>query len=149
MCSCFLFFLMIRRPPRSTRTDTLFPYTTLFRSDREAEESGAERGGDQLTRLERRDRVDPFRLEPAGDRAADRKARCGGAQREHAPPESTALVQCRGHAALSPLVDYLSVIFSVEIQQRAVPRRIAAARAIVARSLAIHVYLRAWKRLRM
>src|SRR3546814_2511422 len=31
MC-CLLFFLMIRRPPRSTRTDTLFPYTTLFRS---------------------------------------------------------------------------------------------------------------------
>src|SRR3546814_1126248 len=29
----FVFFLMIRRPPRSTRTDTLFPYTTLFRSD--------------------------------------------------------------------------------------------------------------------
>src|SRR3546814_6135277 len=28
---CFI-FLMIRRPPRSTRTDTLFPYTTLFRS---------------------------------------------------------------------------------------------------------------------
>src|SRR3546814_16776693 len=27
-------FLMIRRPPRSTRTDTLFPYTTLFRSVR-------------------------------------------------------------------------------------------------------------------
>src|SRR3546814_14073300 len=42
MCVCVLsmsfystatfFFLMIRRPPRSTRTDTLFPYTTLFRS---------------------------------------------------------------------------------------------------------------------
>src|SRR3546814_1116482 len=31
MLLCF-FFLMIRRPPRSTRTDTLFPYTTLFRS---------------------------------------------------------------------------------------------------------------------
>src|SRR3546814_18869265 len=30
--SFVLFFLMIRRPPRSTRTDTLFPYTTLFRS---------------------------------------------------------------------------------------------------------------------
>src|SRR3546814_9765837 len=27
-----MFFLMIRRPPRSTRTDTLFPYTPLFRS---------------------------------------------------------------------------------------------------------------------
>src|SRR3546814_16016343 len=33
MCISFFFFLMIRRPPRSTRTDTLFPYTTLFRSD--------------------------------------------------------------------------------------------------------------------
>src|SRR3546814_19410442 len=32
MCFLFFFFLMIRRPPRSTRTDTLFPYTTLFRS---------------------------------------------------------------------------------------------------------------------
>src|SRR3546814_18531251 len=30
----FIFFLMIRRPPRSTRTDTLLPYTTLFRSIR-------------------------------------------------------------------------------------------------------------------
>src|SRR3546814_5257974 len=29
---CFFVFLMIPRPPRSTRTDTLFPYTTLFRS---------------------------------------------------------------------------------------------------------------------
>src|SRR3546814_11353379 len=27
-----VFFLMVRRPPRSTRTDTLFPYATLFRS---------------------------------------------------------------------------------------------------------------------
>src|SRR3546814_8835325 len=35
LTSCFsllVFFLMIRLPPRSTRTDTLFPYTTLFRS---------------------------------------------------------------------------------------------------------------------
>src|SRR3546814_18480055 len=34
MLCCFgcFFLLMIRRPPRSTRTDTLFPYTTLFRS---------------------------------------------------------------------------------------------------------------------
>src|SRR3546814_8923621 len=28
MYTCYVFFLMIRRPPRSTRTDTLFPYTT-------------------------------------------------------------------------------------------------------------------------
>src|SRR3546814_19049675 len=32
VCIGRFFFLMIRRPPRSTRTDTLFPYTTLFRS---------------------------------------------------------------------------------------------------------------------
>src|SRR3546814_7053125 len=32
MCILLFFVLMIRRPPRSTRTDTLFPYTTLFRS---------------------------------------------------------------------------------------------------------------------
>src|SRR3546814_6741242 len=33
-CLLSFFFLMIRRPPRSTRTDTLFPDTTLFRSAR-------------------------------------------------------------------------------------------------------------------
>src|SRR3546814_2899921 len=32
---------MIRRPPRSTRTDTLFPYTTLFRSNRPSEYRGS------------------------------------------------------------------------------------------------------------
>src|SRR3546814_3839890 len=45
MCACCIvgtlfFFLMIRRPPRSTRTDTLFPYTTLFRSLVESEDIG-------------------------------------------------------------------------------------------------------------
>src|SRR3546814_15621648 len=42
--SCF-FFLMIRRPPRSTRTDTLFPYTTLFRSRDDQAGAGARREG--------------------------------------------------------------------------------------------------------
>src|SRR3546814_18569154 len=36
-CDAVFFLLIIRRPPRSTRTDTLFPYTTLFRSDREGD----------------------------------------------------------------------------------------------------------------
>src|SRR3546814_8725691 len=35
---------MIRRPPRSTRTDTLFPYTTLFRSGLNLVRSGADSG---------------------------------------------------------------------------------------------------------
>src|SRR3546814_16680637 len=34
MCFCFFVFLMIRRTPSSTRTDTPVPYTTLFRSHR-------------------------------------------------------------------------------------------------------------------
>src|SRR3546814_4997645 len=38
----FFFFLMIRRPPRSTRTDTLFPYTTLFRSRRGQFDAGTD-----------------------------------------------------------------------------------------------------------
>src|SRR3546814_13427592 len=38
LSSPFFFFLRIRRPPRSTRNDTLFPYTTLFRSDDHAGE---------------------------------------------------------------------------------------------------------------
>src|SRR3546814_19573688 len=42
----FVFFLMIRRPPRSTRTDTLFPYTTLFRSPVPARQ--VPRAGDRL-----------------------------------------------------------------------------------------------------
>src|SRR3546814_17890298 len=43
------FFLMIRRPPRSTRTDTLFPYTTLFRSP-----AGDARGPEEDPRRARR-----------------------------------------------------------------------------------------------
>src|SRR3546814_16495634 len=38
---------MIRRPPRSTRTDTLFPYTTLFRSARAAVGKGGEEAVEQ------------------------------------------------------------------------------------------------------
>src|SRR3546814_14382673 len=37
---CCVFFVMIRRPPRSTRTYTLFPYTTLFRSRQPTGDSG-------------------------------------------------------------------------------------------------------------
>src|SRR3546814_17614082 len=47
-CTVLLFFfLMIRRPPRSTRTDTLFPYTTLFRSYR-PEKGQLDRDGNEV-----------------------------------------------------------------------------------------------------
>src|SRR3546814_5256863 len=42
-----VFFLMIRRPPRSTRTDTLCPYTTLFRSARLADVASYDEAGAQ------------------------------------------------------------------------------------------------------
>src|SRR3546814_7906319 len=41
---------MRRRPPSSTRTDTLFPYTTLFRSDPSVDEEGGDRRGDGKSR---------------------------------------------------------------------------------------------------
>src|SRR3546814_2341450 len=48
ICFLIFFFLMIRRPPRSTRTDTLFPYTTLFRSNGRA---GLAATGDQMSAI--------------------------------------------------------------------------------------------------
>src|SRR3546814_12924789 len=60
-----IFFLMIRRPPRSTRTDTLFPYTTLFRSH------------DDLVKLILRETLDPLQ----GERLAAFDARLGELRR--------------------------------------------------------------------
>src|SRR3546814_19112186 len=59
---------MIRRPPRSTRTDTLFPYTTLFRSQHEPNAllavAGGLRGNFTLPHIRRRFRVFPHGREP-------------------------------------------------------------------------------------
>src|SRR3546814_10683236 len=46
---------MIRRPPRSTRTDTLFPYTTLFRSGRLQTPKSVRRGKSHITVMARDD----------------------------------------------------------------------------------------------
>src|SRR3546814_15225397 len=52
MCECTVVFLMIRRPPRSTRTDTRFPYTTLFRSvGRAHQHIGVEHFGETADRF--------------------------------------------------------------------------------------------------
>src|SRR6059058_6427840 len=50
----FFFFLTIRRPPRSPRRYTLFPYTTLFRSDPEQHAGPFGGGGHRLAVLDRR-----------------------------------------------------------------------------------------------
>src|SRR3546814_1932302 len=84
------FFLMIRRPPRSTRTDTLFPYTTLFRSPL------APRGQRIRIRAEARQRS------IAGRRRDDveRHRRAVIAELGQVRPELPDLNQC-GHASLS------------------------------------------------
>src|SRR3546814_10108440 len=56
----FFVFLMIRRPPRSTRTDTLFPYTTLFRSIRSALAAAKVRKGGNAGLLELTERDLPI-----------------------------------------------------------------------------------------
>src|SRR3546814_14917395 len=78
ICVIVFFFLIIRRPPRSTRTDTLFPYTTLFRSLRPA-------------RLGRGVAARPLRL-----RARRLPARAGGAGRR----EVDALTHGARHAGV-------------------------------------------------
>src|SRR3546814_13800218 len=73
---CFFFFLMIPRPPRSTRTDTLFPYTTLFRSPRAREPAQIPQDGHHLAPepVDERDAGTHYRDQPrdaAGARIAD------------------------------------------------------------------------------
>src|SRR3546814_9244563 len=65
MITIIIFFLMIRRPPRSTRTDTLFPYTTLFRSFRCRRPASPERAGEVAAR---------HRAEPERQRGVDCQA---------------------------------------------------------------------------
>src|SRR3546814_4627804 len=65
-----MFFLMIRRPPRSTRTDTLFPYTTLVRSGRDVALDPSQRG-DQVE-LPHIATVGKARIEPREIEIAER-----------------------------------------------------------------------------
>src|SRR3546814_10973110 len=75
---------MIRRPPRSTRTDTLFPYTTLFRSAR-------------ADAARRRHRLGP-RLPPDSARLGAARTRCAG-QARLLPARADALLRPAGGAA--------------------------------------------------
>src|SRR3546814_14440943 len=85
------FFLLCRRPPRSTRTDTLFPYTTLFRSTGRDARPGwlvpASRQG--RLRARRQSGAGPLRRTAVPDRFAGR-ARQGGSMIKNplqTPPE--------------------------------------------------------------
>src|SRR3546814_5026421 len=80
---------MIRRPPRSTRTDTLFPYTTLVRSQRAAHGPARQRGGRGAGHRQRHHRAesqraaDPPAQPPVGGQGGagvGREPRAGGVQ---------------------------------------------------------------------
>src|SRR3546814_18911524 len=70
MYLCIFFVLMIRRPPRSTRTDTLLPYTTLFRSW--ARQAG-KRGIERPARVAIMEAVAAHFIEPVGIERLDRR----------------------------------------------------------------------------
>src|SRR3546814_11308792 len=75
----YFFCLMIRRPPRSTRTDTLFPYTTRFRSE----------GLDDKPDLEHPLAWRPCRRQcgdQGGDRLHHHRPRRGGGEDRYAGP---------------------------------------------------------------
>src|SRR3546814_9411774 len=74
---------MIRRPPRSTRTDTLFPYTTLFRSKRRAPLRDARTGSGGAGGNQRRDGADRQGLQPSRCRRASEKINVGNRSEEH------------------------------------------------------------------
>src|SRR3546814_2939914 len=93
---------MIRRPPRSTRTDTLFPYTTLFLSDhRTRHDDDAGRDGARPRRLAQQARLGAFAPEavrtgdrPAGrDGATFRRPRTGQARSEEHTSELQSLMR--------------------------------------------------------
>src|SRR3546814_12984631 len=83
---------MIRRPPRSTRTDTRFPYTTLFRSRANAravrEPPDDRRPGPDRAWADRRDR-----------RSASRSRRTGAGARPLQPRTANRIVRARSHRA--------------------------------------------------
>src|SRR3546814_16364676 len=83
------FFLMIRRPPISTRTDTLFPYTTLFRSRPDEESSG----GCNSPGARPQDRRDG----PCGDGLGHYPGRAGEAER---PPSLEQIIVRWNRAAV-------------------------------------------------
>src|SRR3546814_15839908 len=71
--SVLFFFLMVRRPPRSTRTDTLFPYTTLFRSrERDIVDAIGERIGQILADAQHREE------DKSDQRRSDRRGKAQG-----------------------------------------------------------------------
>src|SRR3546814_6743401 len=96
---------MIRRPPRSTRTDTLFPYTTLFRSD------VLEIEGHRLARVPGLQRIGDSA--GTGLRRTHRTRRCGGAGHDLDDVVATGLVGHRSEEHTSELQSLMRISYAV------------------------------------
>src|SRR3546814_19262798 len=102
--SCF-FFLMIRRPPSTTRTDTLFPYTTLFRShDARRSEEGTRR---YVRRLE------SARDAEAGEAFRDCRAQAAAAHPARRPAQIAAVGDPRSEEHTSELQSLMRISYAV------------------------------------
>src|SRR3546814_11424319 len=110
------FFLMIRRPPRSTRTDTLFPYTTLFRSLL----AGREERVPVAALVVHRGKAERVRVlgerhsEAAAGGVASHLGGCALRVPQRLPPER---VQPARASPVAPLVDH-TVVVGLPAQQR-------------------------------
>src|SRR3546814_8980567 len=125
-CLCFsfsFFFLMIRRPPRSTRTDTLFPYTTLFRSQ------SASAGAHTATRMNRAARILMRRLHQlasvgrsGGWRASGRDGgRCRCARRQRRRPTGAGSSRSEEHTSeLQSLIRISYAVFCLKKKNKTI-----------------------------
>src|SRR3546814_21077343 len=119
---------MIRRPPRSTRTDTLFPYTTLFRSDGQTLCRGGSRNRlwRELHRMvRRRGQASLWRHHPR-TRAGQTAVRAAPAGRRGGGDPAVELPQCddlpQGRAGAGRALDRKSVVSGKSVARRGILR---------------------------
>src|SRR3546814_1558359 len=98
---------MIRRPPRSTRTDTLFPYTTLFRS---WEEEGAIRDAASLARID--GFVDSL-PEGYATLVGERGVSLSGGQKQRVAIARTSILRPRSEEHTSELQSLMRISYAV------------------------------------
>src|SRR3546814_12947950 len=117
------FFLMIRRPPRSTRTDTLFPYTTLFRSaDRNDRQTNRPIGGCLLRPFH----VPPARIATKKDISLRRFDHKTGPERPIAvsPPTAPPVVRSEEHTSeLQSLMRNSYAVFCLKKKKNKTPNK--------------------------
>src|SRR3546814_20186777 len=96
---------MIRRPPRSTRTDTLFPYTTLFRSHHllDARQPPADRCRSHLADIDRREHARGAHRQPGEEAREDDDDVAGRGAREQRAEDEDQRGEPHHRAAADPI----------------------------------------------